>query len=296
MKKLIFDSSALIPASKYALDGGKRICEHLVEYIEIHIPTAVMSETIVHPNKFASEAILQALISQKKIIVDSVKPTKKAKALLASYKLGSGEQDAILLYLKNQKKFDNLVLDDYVAAIVCKRLQIGSLLLLDLIVQLGQEGLMPRALAIEMIAKVAPRYNRGFIEHSLLMLHEHKVIRERPPVYLRKNLEAYLAGKFSRESMTVEEADLRQRLAHLYPDYAAGKISLGWMALHLHLSLQEADGLLERMKLPVTTGLNTLPSPSDFRSRAATPPKKYKTAVRRRSKKEQKVTEAESHD
>jgi tetrahydromethanopterin S-methyltransferase subunit G len=174
--KLIFDSSALIPTSKYTV-GKKRICEYLIEYVEIHIPSSVKNETVVHPDKFPSEATLQALISQGKIIVDSVQATTdEAKKILSGYTLGPGEQDAILLYLQNQQEFDTLIIDDYVAAMVCQRLQIDSMLLLDLFVQLGRKGKIPRDLAIKMICNVAPRYNLGFIKHSLLMLDEYKEI------------------------------------------------------------------------------------------------------------------------
>jgi predicted nucleic acid-binding protein len=279
--KLIFDSSALIPASKYAVEG-RRICEHLVEYVEIHIPIAVAEETVVHPDKFASEALLQNLISQRKIIVNAVHPTSEEKEVLAGYKLGPGEQEAILLYWQNPEKFDSLVLDDYVATIVCRRLQVDSMLLLDLIVHLGREGMMPRDLAVEMISKVAPRYNLGFIEHSLTMLGEHKVGEVQAPYYVtQEDLDRYISGKFLTVDMSQQEVDLWRRLAQCYKEYAEGNVSLSWMAEYLHISVHAADALLERMKLPVATGINKLASRSDFRGELVTQPKKYKTLRRR---------------
>ncbi|MDZ7292903.1 MAG: hypothetical protein ONB44_24065 [candidate division KSB1 bacterium] len=257
--KLIFDSSALIPASKYAVEG-KRICEHLVEFVEIHIPTAVQIETVVRPDKFASEAVLQELIAQRKIVVDSVRLTAETLEILAGYKLGSGEQEAILLYLHDRQKFEGVVLDDYVATIVCRRLHIGSLLLLDLIVQLARERLMPHDLAIAMIAKVAPRYNRGFIEHSLLMLGEQKMLLEEPPLFIKENLERYLAGKFPAEHLAPQEINWRRHLAQSYGDYAAGLVSLSWMAQHLQISTHDLDRIFEEMKLPPATGLEELAS------------------------------------
>jgi hypothetical protein len=284
--KVIFDSSALIPASKYAV-AGKRICEYLVDYVTIHVPLAVANETVVQPDKFAGEAILQELISQRKIIVNAVHPTTEATEILAGYRLGAGEQEAILFYLQNPKKFDKLVLDDYVATIVCRRLQIESMLLLDLIVQLGEEGVMPRALAVEMIYKVAPRYNQGFIEHSLRMLGEHKVSEVQAPYYItQEELDRYISGQFSTTGMSPQEIDLWRRLAQFYKDYAEGDISLGWMAEHLRISVWETNELMEQMKLPVATGINTLTSPSGFRADSAPRPKQYKT-VRHQSPKNQ---------
>ncbi|MDZ7369110.1 MAG: hypothetical protein ONB43_25145 [candidate division KSB1 bacterium] len=253
MKKVIFDSSALIPASKYAVDG-KPICEYLAESVEIHIPAAVRNETVVQPEKFFGEAALQKLIAQEKIIVGTIKPADLARELLARYKLGLGEQEAILLYLQNEDKFDGIILDDYVAAIVCRRLQIGAMLLLDLIVQLAREHRLPRDLAVAMIAQIAPRYNRGFIEHSLQMLGEPKVIAEPPPVFVKEDFERYLAGKFP----GAHEADWRERFADAYRDYSAGVISLGWLAQQLRLSLQEIDRLFDEIKLPVSTGSSEL--------------------------------------
>jgi len=253
MKKVIFDSSALIPASKYAVDG-KLICEHLAESVEIHIPAAVRNETVVQPEKFAGEAALQKLIAQEKIIVATIRPADLAMELLARYKLGLGEQEAILLYLQNEDKFDGIILDDYVAAIVCRRLQIGALLLLDLIVQLAREHLLPRDLAVAMIAQIAPRYHSGFIEHSLHMLGEPKIAVEPPPIFIKEDFERYLAGKFP----SAQQADWRERFATAYRDYSAGLISLGWMGQHLRLSIQEIDRLFDEIKLPASTSSSEL--------------------------------------
>jgi predicted nucleic acid-binding protein len=253
MKKVIFDSSALIPASKYALEG-KSICEHLADYVEIYVPTAVQNETIVHPKKFAGEAILQNLIAQKKIIISPIQSADLAMELLASYKLGLGEQEAILLYLQNQDKFDSIIVDDYVAAIVCRRLQIRTMLLLDLIVQLERESLLPHDLAVAMVVQIAPRYNSGFVEHSLQMLGEEKVIVAPPPIFTKEEFERYLAGKFP----NAHEANWRQRLARLYRDYYAGLLSLCWMAQQLRISIQEIDRLFDELKLPVSTSSSEL--------------------------------------
>lgn len=278
--KVVFDSSALIPASRYAVDG-KRICEHLVESVDIHIPIAVADEIVMHPEKYASEALLHKLISQRKIIVNAVHPPNDAAEILAGYKLGAGEQEAILLYWQNQQKFDRLVVDDYVATIVCRRLQIDCMLLLDLIVQLGEESIVPRELAIAMIYKIAPRYTRGFIEHSLRMLGERKVSEMPAPYELSKEaLEAYISGNFSTAGMSPQEADLWQRLARGYKEYAEGNFSLSWMAAHLQMTVHEIDDLLEQMQLPVAAATDALALPSVFRGESTPVPKKYQTAPR----------------
>lgn len=253
MKKVIFDSSALIPASKYVLQG-RAIGEHLAEYVEIHIPTAVQNETVGQPEKFANENVLQKLIAQNKIIIDSIQPADLTAEMLVSYNLGAGEQEAILLYLQNQDKFAGVIVDDYVAAIVCRRLQIGNMLLLDLIVQLEREQIMPHALAVAMIVKIAPRYNRGFVEHSLQMLGEPKVVMEPPPTFIKEEFERFLAGKFP----SAPEADWRQRFGRAYGDYFSGRISLARMSQQLHISIAALDRLLDEIKLPVSTNASEL--------------------------------------
>jgi predicted nucleic acid-binding protein len=278
--KVIFDSSALIPASKYAIDG-KYICEYLAEYVDIHIPLAVANETAAQPDKFSSEAKLHGLISQRKIIVNAVHPTNEAAEILAGYKLGPGEREAILLYWQQPKKFDSLILDDYVATIVCRRLQIDCMLLLDLIVQLGREKIMPHELAIAMIYQVAPRYTQGFAAHSLRMLGEHKALEAPSPYELSKEaLEAYLSGNFPTAGLRPEQVDLRQRLCRCYKEYAAGNLSLGWMAEHLRLSTHEIDGLLEQMRLPVAMRLSSLTRELELRSSAISHATQYKTSLR----------------
>lgn len=246
MKKFIFDSSALIPASKFGL-AEKSVCEHLTDYIEIHIPTAVQQETQASPEKFAGGAVVQRLITQQKIVLATVQPTNGATEILSTYRLGLGEQEAILLFLQNQEKFDGIILDDYVATIVCRRLQIGAQLLLDLIVQLEREQIMPHDLAVAMIAKIAPRYHRGFVEHSLQMLGERGVLT--PPVFVKEHLERFLAGKLSANQRT----SWWQRFAATHRDYAAGLISFGWMAQNLHATVAELDGVFDEIKLPFST-------------------------------------------
>ena len=250
MKKFIFDSSALIPASKYVLNE-KSVCEHLTDYVEIHIPAAVHRETLAQSEKFAGGAVLQNLIAQNKIIIAAAPPNGVTTEILSTYRLGPGEQEAILLYLQNQEKFDGLILDDYVATIVCRRLQIGALLLLDLIVQLEREQIMSHALAVAMIAKIAPRYHRGFIEHSLHMLGEPGVAVEPAPVFAKENLERFLAGKFS-------AAPWWQRFASAHRDYAAGLISLGWMAQNLHSSVCDMERVFDEIKLPLSAASDEL--------------------------------------
>jgi hypothetical protein len=253
MKKVIFDSSALIPASKYSVDG-KRICEYLADCVEIHIPAAVHDEIVALPEKFAGEAAMKKLIAQNKIVVSAAELDTAAAEILAAYKLGPGEQEAILLYLQNREKFDSIILDDYVAAIVCRRLEIGNMLLLDLIVQLAREQRLPHDLAVAMLVKIAPRYSRGFIEHSLAMLGEAKVDFAPPPKFVKEDFERYLAGKFP----SAEEASWRQRFAQSYGDYAAGLISLGGMAQGLRSSIAEMERLLDELQLPFSTGLDEL--------------------------------------
>jgi hypothetical protein len=252
--KVIFDSSALIPTIKYAVEE-KCLCEYLAECVEIHIPPAVQRETVVNPEKFSGAAMLQALISQKKIFVDAVTPIAAIEEILTGYKLGRGEQEAILLYLQDQQKFEAVILDDYVATIVCRRLEIGSMLLLDLIVRLKQERLMPHELAVAMITKVSSRYIRGFVEHSLQMIGEEKIAVEPPPLYIKEILERYIAGKLFAEHLPPQDADWRQRFARAYREHAVGLLSLGGMAQPLQVSTFEIERVLETIQLPLSTGL-----------------------------------------
>jgi len=251
MKKFIFDSSALIPASKYWVEE-KSVCAHLADYVEIHIPTAVHQETLAPPEKFTGGAVVQNLIAQNKIMLATVQPANGVTEILSTYRLGLGEQEAILLYLQNQEKFDGIILDDYVATIVCRRLQIGALLLLDLIVQLAREQVMPQALAVAMIEKIAPRYHRGFVEHSLHMLGADRSVASAD--LMNENLERFLAGKFSAS----QRASWWQRFAATHRDYAAGLISFGWMAQSLHATVAEIDHVFDEIKLPLSAASEEL--------------------------------------
>jgi hypothetical protein len=190
--------------------------------------------------------------------VDAVAPIAEIEEILSGYKLGRGEQEAILLYLQDQKKFDAVILDDYVATIVCRRLEIGSMLLLDLIVRLERKRLMPHDLAVAMITKVASRYIRGFVEHSLQMIGEEKIAVELPPLYTKETLERYIAGKLLVEHLPPQDTDWRQHFARAYREYAAGLLSLGGMAQPLQVAEFEIERVLEAIQLPLSTGLAEL--------------------------------------
>ena len=168
MKKVIFDSSALISACKYSL-GEKRICEHLMEYVEIHIPTAVRDELLKPAEEFPENKFLRNLIAQNKIIVDTVDREMKIAKQLASAELGAGEREAIILYYQNPE-IEVVVVDDYFASFICSLRQVASELLLDLIINLVRDQHISNDMAKTLTAKIARRYDKSHIELSYFIL------------------------------------------------------------------------------------------------------------------------------
>jgi len=257
MKEIVFDASALLVAVKCMWEE-KRICEHLVEYAEIHIAKSVRDEMVVDPEKFPDEASLQALISHHKIIVDAVESESPAPNISTGFRMSRSEKDTILLYWQNRPKFDAIVFDDYVATMACRRMQIRSMHLLEFIVQLAKENLIPDDLATAMVTQIASYYHQEFVKQSLQALGKPELIVPAPPGYVKEDLERYLAGKWPVDETGPPAPKWLQQFAQLYRDYAAGTISLGWMAQQLQIPICTLDRWLEKIELPLSTGLDEL--------------------------------------
>jgi hypothetical protein len=86
------------------------------------------------------------------------------------------------------------------------------------------------------------------------MLGEEEAAAAVAPVSIKDNLERFLAGQFPATRRT----GWWQRFASAYRDYAAGLVSLGWMAQNLHSSVDEIDRAFDEIQLPVNTASDEL--------------------------------------
>jgi hypothetical protein len=161
----------LLVAAKCAW-GEKRICEHLVEYAEIHVPKSMRNEMVVDSETFPDAALLEGLISHHKIIVDPVESETPAAIIPAGFKMSRSEKEAIFLYWQNQSQFDAIVFDDYLATMVCRRMQIRSMHLLEFIMHLANERLIAQDLTTAMVAQIASYYHQKSVKHSPQALDE----------------------------------------------------------------------------------------------------------------------------
>jgi predicted nucleic acid-binding protein len=86
------------------------------------------------------------------------------------YTLGTGEKAAIVLSREIEDEIDFLVIDDQLGYIVCDRLEIRKLFLLDLVLKLVEGKRLAPELARQIINVVRTRYSEGLIKHTLVIL------------------------------------------------------------------------------------------------------------------------------
>lgn len=165
---LIFDSCSLITAAKFSVDN-RLILDVILEIAEISIPEEIRLETTKELTKYKDAKEIQTRIADGKIIVKQVLWDKNIFKNLEDYNIDLGEKEAILLYLEN-KDFDFLVVDDFLAAIICSRFKINHFLLLDLIVHCVNSKLIDPELAIKIVNSIRSRYHIGFVNHTLSMI------------------------------------------------------------------------------------------------------------------------------
>jgi predicted nucleic acid-binding protein len=171
MLRLIFDSNSLITACKFHYQNLP-VLNYFLKNCEITVPLAVKIE-VVDPGSTYEDAIYARSLLE----TGQIKAAKLFLApddILMHYKIGTGEREAIMLYLQMKPEIDFLVTDDRLAYIVCDRLGIDKILFLDLIVQFVRMNFFTSHLAKEIVQVIKSRYPEGFIYHTIKLLEMEK--------------------------------------------------------------------------------------------------------------------------
>lgn len=164
---IIIDSSSLITACKFHVDGLP-VIGHLLTVCQITIVPAVRDEVALAGSVFADAAVAKNLMDTGRVQVNT--PTVLQSSVLDYYRLGTGEKQSILLAKEQTDDLSRLVVDDRLAFIVCSRVGLRPLLLLDLMVELVGKGHLSQQLADKMANSVTSRYAPGFVFHTQRML------------------------------------------------------------------------------------------------------------------------------
>lgn len=166
----VFDTSPLITGCKFEV-GGKPIIDHILSVgCRIIVPSSVQTEVTAelrrYPDaKIAAERIRTGRISVRDVII----PPDNVMAL---YGLGHGEQAAMALAFAVKAEIDYVVIDEKLAYIVCDRLNLPKLFLLDLVLKLVEQESLSKEIGREIIQVVTPHYSTGMVAHSLRMLEQ----------------------------------------------------------------------------------------------------------------------------
>ncbi len=150
------------------------LLDYMLGIAEIHIPDEVRLETTKEYRKYQDARIIKKRIDDGKIIVDQVIWKKTLFKDLEDYNLDLGEKELILLCLE-RGDFDFIIVDDFLACIVCQRFKISNLLFLDLIIYCVEKNLINPKLAIKIVKAIKSRYHIGFINHTISELERKGV-------------------------------------------------------------------------------------------------------------------------
>lgn len=166
---VVFDAAPLITACKFE-SQGKLVVDCLLAGCTIVITPSVEEEVAVVGSSYpdgvaAGQRIVQSLIQ--------VMPLAERRWIehLAEYALGIGEKDSIEL-CGQAAGVQALVTDDYLAFVAATRLGLKVWTLPDLVVELTERGSLPSDVTRGVLEVIRPRYQAGFIEHSLVRLRE----------------------------------------------------------------------------------------------------------------------------
>ena len=78
--------------------GGNRVViDFLIPLVSITIPTAVYQEVVVAGSRYPDAAVARQRVEAGSITVETSQPNPDLAAVLALYRLGQGETEAILL-------------------------------------------------------------------------------------------------------------------------------------------------------------------------------------------------------
>jgi predicted nucleic acid-binding protein len=167
MLRLIFDSNSLITACKFHYQNLP-VLDYFLKNCELTIPLAVKIEVVDPGSTYADAVYARSLLETWQIKVANI--SQPPNDILMHYKIGSGEREAIVLYLQMKQDIDFLVTDDRLAYIVCDRLGINKILFLDLIVEFVRMNFLTGNQAKEVVQAIKSRYPEGFIYHTLKLL------------------------------------------------------------------------------------------------------------------------------
>ncbi len=169
--RFIFDSSPLITLATPKVER-KPIIEYIYPLLEIVVVETVAQETISnlrHPN-----AILIKTLLDKGQITRLPVLTTAVDTFIDSYpKLGvdrgKGERDTIRLGVATKTQ---VIIDDQQAFFVAARFELNPITLQDLLVELTRSRLLPKSLALRLVAAMTGRYVDISIRHTLYKLNE----------------------------------------------------------------------------------------------------------------------------
>jgi len=168
-RDVIFDTNALITACKFSV-RGRRIVAWIPQTCALVVPEAVGQEATRSRLRHEDAAVAAELITSGRIRVSHA--IVLPDSFLHAYDLGGGEKEAIALCMDHPEPLATLVTDDKLAYVVCDRVGIRKRLFLDFVLDLVRDREFPVDLAEEAIQACGPRYSRGFVMHSLVLLQE----------------------------------------------------------------------------------------------------------------------------
>jgi predicted nucleic acid-binding protein len=165
--KTVFNTAPLITCCRFQFRAIP-IVDYILAECRITIPLAVSEELIAEKDRYPDALTAWERIKEDRIEVREVK--LPSKSVLDFYTLGTGEKAAIVLSREIEDEIDFLVIDDQLGYIVCDRLEIRKLFLLDLVLKLVEGKRLAPELARQIINVVRPRYSEGLIKHTLVIL------------------------------------------------------------------------------------------------------------------------------
>ena len=168
-RRAIFDTSALITACKFTV-RGRRLVAWILQGHGIVLPSGVAEEALRGKDRHEDAAVIAELIASKAIQAEPARVPPDS--FLHAYELGSGEKEAICLYLDHGEAVTPVVTHDKLAYLVCDRMGVRKRLFLDLVLDLVRDGVLAIDMAREIIAACVSRYSRGITRHSLVLLEE----------------------------------------------------------------------------------------------------------------------------
>lgn len=167
-RSLIFDSSSLVTASKFYINGVL-VIDYILKGFRVLIPEEVKKETV---DAGVLKGYADAYEIERRIATHSISvvPTSRLDAVfeevLDDYAVEKGDREVLRL-CRQAPDYDYVVIDDHTLYIIAHRLEMRVLFLPDVIYEMAKMEIVDIKKALKMLLKIKPRYRRGFIEHTL---------------------------------------------------------------------------------------------------------------------------------